>query len=98
MNNIHMPYILIYIVYIIYKYRIKNSITMPKYKKNSKTNTEKKNPLNRRKRIPANVVKNFHKLYSQNKKKLHRNMLENGLSENIATGKISIELRKKEPN
>ena len=68
---------------------------MPKYKKKSKTNTEKKNPLNRRKRISANVVKNFHKLYGRTGKKLHKKMLlENELSENIATVKISIELRK----
>jgi hypothetical protein len=69
---------------------------MPKYKKKSKTNTEKKNPLNRRKRISANVVKNFHKLYGRNKKKLHKNMLlEHELSE-IATEKISIALPEKE--
>ena len=70
---------------------------MPKYKKKSKTNTEKKNSLNRRKRIPANVVNNFHKLYGRNKK-LHKKMLENELSENIniATEKISIKLPEKE--
>ena len=70
---------------------------MPKYKKNSKTNTEKKNPLNRRKRIPANVVKNFHKLYAVGtKRNCTRTCCWN--MNNIATGKISIELRKKEPN
>jgi len=73
---------------------------MPKYKKKSKTNTnEKKNPLNRRKKISANVVKNFHKLYGRTGKKLHKNMLlEHELSENIATGKISIALPEKKPH
>tara|TARA_B100000965_G_scaffold405669_1_gene440642 strand:- start:4743 stop:4946 length:204 start_codon:yes stop_codon:yes gene_type:complete len=67
---------------------------MPK----SKTNTEKKNHLNRRKRISANVVKNFHKLYGRKGKKLHKKMLlKNELSE-IATGKISMALPEKEPH
>tara|TARA_B100000886_G_scaffold111199_3_gene74602 strand:- start:2608 stop:2835 length:228 start_codon:yes stop_codon:yes gene_type:complete len=72
---------------------------MPKYKKKSKTNTEKKNPLNRRKKISANVVNNFHKLYGRNKK-LHKKMLENELSQKTTfintTEKISIKLPEKE--